>query len=131
MVAKKKQKISAGYADLSLKFKKSNMFVTIVDSDTGKPYYTTSVGANGFKGKKKVAPFAANQTINTAINYLTRDLGVKNVKLLKVSGINNTREGVLSICKDSVSSLALKIDSIEEATPIPHGGVRLRKRRKI
>jgi small subunit ribosomal protein S11 len=85
----------------------------------------TSAGSIGFKGSKKSTPYAAQKTMEELVRRM-RDLGVTEVDVL-VKGVGTGRESAIR----SLSSSPIAIKSIRDITPIPHGGVRPKKPRRV
>ena len=102
----------------------NNTLITIADT-SGNVVTWASAGKAGFKGSKKSTPFAAT----VAAEQCGKDavaLGVKRVSV-RVQGPGSGRESAIT----AMQSAGLRIQSIEDATPIPHNGCRPAKRRRV
>jgi len=102
----------------------NNTIITITDMN-GEVLCWGSAGAAGFKGARKSTPFAAqraaDQVASTAKKYGVSELEVK------VKGPGSGRESAISALQAS----GLRIQSIEDITPLPHNGCRPPKRRRV
>ncbi|ADR24640.1 30S ribosomal protein S11 [Mycoplasma leachii PG50] len=119
--AKKKIKknIPKGIAHIHSTF--NNTIVTVSD-EKGNVLSWSSAGAIGFKGSKKSTPYAA-QLISEAAAKGAMDNGVKTVSV-EVKGPGPGRDAAIR----ALQMAGLEITSIKDTTPIPHNGVRPRKR---
>ena len=119
--AKKKLKknIPKGIAHIHSTF--NNTIVTVSD-EKGNVLSWSSAGAIGFKGSKKSTPYAA-QLISEAAAKGAMDNGVKTVSV-EVKGPGPGRDAAIR----ALQMAGLEITSIKDTTPIPHNGVRPRKR---
>ncbi|QIN50826.1 30S ribosomal protein S11 [Mycoplasma capricolum subsp. capripneumoniae] len=119
--AKKKIKknIPKGIAHIHSTF--NNTIVTVSD-EKGNVLSWSSAGAIGFKGSKKSTPYAA-QLISEAAAKGAMDNGVKIVSV-EVKGPGPGRDAAIR----ALQMAGLEITSIKDTTPIPHNGVRPRKR---
>jgi len=102
----------------------NNTLVTVANR-YGEVITFSSAGKCGFKGTKKGTPYAAAVAAETAAN-IAKKYGVKSVKVyLKGAGFG--RETALR----ALAAAGLEIEEIIEATPIPHGGCRPPKPRRV
>ncbi|MBK81918.1 MAG: 30S ribosomal protein S11 [Gammaproteobacteria bacterium] len=124
MAERKKQKrvVTEGIAHIHASF--NNTIITITDRQGNALCWATS-GGSGFRGSRKSTPFAAQvaseRASNTAIEY-----GMKNVDVF-VKGPGPGRESAVR----ALNNAGLRINSISDATPIPHNGCRPPKRRRV
>ena len=124
MAERKKQKrvVTDGIAHIHASF--NNTIITITDRQGNALCWATS-GGSGFRGSRKSTPFAAQvaseRASNTAIEY-----GMKNVDVF-VKGPGPGRESAVR----ALNNAGLRINSISDATPIPHNGCRPPKRRRV
>ena len=79
----------------------------------------------GFKGSRKSTPYAAQMAAEDA-GKKAQDHGVKVLEVM-VKGPGSGRESALR----ALSSVGFQITSIRDVTPIPHNGVRPRKKRRV
>lgn len=102
----------------------NNTLVTITD-ENGNALFWGSAGASGFKGARKATPFAAI----TAMENIARKaqvLGLREVEVF-IKGPGSGRDAALRALK----SVGLQITMIADVTPIPHNGVRPKKKRRV
>ena len=79
----------------------------------------------GFKGSRKSTPYAAQIAAEDAAKK-AQEHGMKNVKVI-VKGPGSGRETALR----SLQTVGFTISSVRDVTPVPHNGVRPRKRRRV
>lgn len=102
----------------------NNTLVTITDSN-GNTICWGSAGSAGFKGARKSTPFAAT----TAVEMVARraqNAGIREVEVY-IKGPGAGRDAALRALK----SAGLQISLIADLTPIPHNGVRPKKKRRV
>ncbi|MCL2521692.1 MAG: 30S ribosomal protein S11 [Erysipelotrichales bacterium] len=116
---KVKKNIPVGIAHIHSTF--NNTIVTITDLD-GNAIVWCSAGALGFKGSKKSTPFAAQMTSEAAARNAIEH-GVSKVEVI-VKGPGQGREAAIR----SIQATGLEIQTIKDATPVPHNGCRPPKR---
>jgi small subunit ribosomal protein S11 len=121
-VKKVKKNITNGVVHVNCTF--NNTFVTITD-DQGNAISSTSAGMMGFKGSRKSTPYAAQLTAEDA-GRKAQEHGMKEV-VIEVKGPGSGRESALR----AISMVGLSVRSIKDITPVPHNGVKPRKRRRI
>lgn len=120
---KKKERVeSEGQAHILATF--NNTIVTLTDN-YGNVIAWASAGRIGFKGARKSTPFAAQLAAQNAAKE-AMDLGLKKVHIL-VKGPGAGREAAIR----SLQATGLEVISIKDVTPIPHGGCRPPKRRRV
>jgi small subunit ribosomal protein S11 len=109
----------------------NNTIVTITDMNGDTLCWASagSVPAAGgdkkFSGARKSTPFAAQR----AAQYVAHEAkkhGVVEVEV-RVKGPGAGRESAIT----ALQSAGLRIQSIEDVTPLPHNGCRPRKRRRV
>lgn len=123
-VAKKKIRKNIARAVVHIKATFNNTLITITDPD-GDTICSSSAGCVGFKGSRKSTPFAAQQAAMRCANAAMRN-GVREVEI-RVKGPGSGRESAIS----ALQQAGLRIDSIEDVTPLPHNGCRPPKRRRV
>lgn len=84
-----------------------------------------SAGMIGFKGSKKSTPYAAQKTMEELIRRM-KDYGVTEVDVF-IAGVGTGRESAIR----SLTSSPIAVKSIRDRTPMPHGGVRPKKPRRV
>ncbi|AAT75505.1 MULTISPECIES: 30S ribosomal protein S11 [Mesoplasma] len=114
-----KKNIPKGIAHIHSTF--NNTIVTISD-EKGNVLSWSSAGAIGFKGSKKSTPYAA-QMISEAAAKGAMDQGVKSVQV-EVKGPGPGRDAAVR----ALTIVGMEVTSIKDCTPIPHNGVRPKKR---
>ena len=121
---KKKQKKVDAYGIVHVKSTFNNTIITITDRE-GAVVAWCSPGKIGYKGSRKSTPFAAQQ----AAQAVARDvlaMGMKKVEAW-IKGPGTGREAAIR----SLRAAGLEVSGIKDCTPIPHNGVRQKKRRRI
>jgi small subunit ribosomal protein S11 len=96
-----------------------------VTDQQGNTVTWSSAGAVGFKGGRKSTPFAARLAMEKALKS-AMDMGIREVDLI-VKGPGPGRESAIR----AVSATEIKVNSIEDVTPVPHNGCRPPKRRRV
>jgi len=102
----------------------NNIMMTATDNQ-GDVVAWTSSGHLQFKGPKKATPFAAAR-VSEALVQKIRKLGMNEFHVF-IKGVGAGREAALR----SLISQGLNIVSIKDITPVPHGGVRPPKVRRV
>jgi small subunit ribosomal protein S11 len=82
-------------------------------------------GEKKFSGARKSTPFAAQRAAQY-VAHEARKHGVVEVEV-KVKGPGAGRESAIT----ALQAAGLRIQSIEDVTPIPHNGCRPRKKRRV
>ncbi|KKS33248.1 MAG: 30S ribosomal protein S11 [Candidatus Amesbacteria bacterium GW2011_GWA2_42_12] len=102
----------------------NNTLVSITDT-TGNVVAWGSAGSAGFKGARRSTPFAAT----TAVDTVARKAMAKGIREVEVflKGPGSGRDAALRALK----SAGMKMNLIADVTPVPHNGVRLKKRRRV
>jgi len=117
-----KKHVVDGIAHIHATF--NNTIVTITDRQ-GNALSWATAGGCGFRGSRKSTPFAAQIAAERA-GTAAQEFGLKNLDV-KVRGPGPGRESAVR----SLNNVGLKINSIEDVTPIPHNGVRAPKKRRV
>lgn len=102
----------------------NNTLVTLTD-EHGNALYWGSSGLVGFKGARRATPYAAT----TAVEGVARkalDAGMREVEVY-IKGPGAGRDAALRALK----AIGLGITLIADVTPIPHNGVRPKKKRRV
>ncbi len=102
----------------------NNTIVTITDL-TGNTVCWGSSGMVGFKGARKATPYAATSAVETVARK-AQEVGMKSVNVY-IKGPGAGRDAALRALK----SVGMGIDLIADVTPIPHNGVRAKKKRRV
>jgi small subunit ribosomal protein S11 len=120
----KKSKVKVARGRIYVQSTYNNTIITITDLN-GNVVGWGSSGRTGFKGSKKSTPYAAQKTMEEALHRL-KDVGLSEVDVF-VKGVGTGRESAVRALQGS----GLTILSIKDQTPIPHGGVRPKKARRV
>lgn len=130
-VAKRTGKRNIAKAIAHIKATFNNTLITITDTggDTICWASSGSTPMSGsekkFTGARKSTPFAAQRAAQYAANEAKRH-GVIEIDV-RVKGPGAGRESAIT----ALQAAGLKIQSIEDVTPLPHNGCRPRKRRRV
>ncbi|MBL7078244.1 30S ribosomal protein S11 [Candidatus Shapirobacteria bacterium] len=122
---KKETRFFSGEGRVYISASFNNTLVTITD-EKSRPLAWTSCGRLGFKGTRKSTPYAANSTLEAAIE-LIKKLGIKRVEVY-IKGPGPGRDSALKILG---AGREIDLLSISDVTPIPHNGPRPPKRRRV
>lgn len=120
--AKARRKVKEGRVYIQATY--NNTIVTVTDQ-YGNVLVWSSAGRAGFAGARKATPFAAQQVVAQLLEQL-QPVGMEDVKVY-VKGIGSARESAVR----ALSAGGLNITAIRDLTPIPHNGVRPKKRRRV
>lgn len=124
MKAKKQGKvIEKGRVYISSTF--NNTIVTITDEGGNSLGWGTS-GSVGFKGTRKSTPFAAMSAADQIVRKVVGNHGMRSVEVF-IKGPGSGRDAALRALK----SAGLTISMIADLTPMPHNGVRPKKKRRV
>lgn len=119
---RERKNISSGVAHVNASF--NNTMITISDAQ-GNAISWSSAGSQGFKGSRKSTPYAAQVAAEDA-GRKAQEHGVKTLEV-EVKGPGSGRESALR----ALQAVGFTITSIRDVSPIPHNGVRPRKRRRV
>jgi small subunit ribosomal protein S11 len=119
---KVRKNVADGIAHVHASF--NNTIITITDRQGNALSWATS-GGQGFKGSRKSTPFAAQVAAESA-GRVAQDQGIKNLEV-RIKGPGPGRESAVR----ALNNLGIKIQLIEDVTPVPHNGCRPPKRRRI
>lgn len=117
-----KIKITEGKIYISATYNNTN--ITLTDM-SGNVLNWTTAGRVGFKGARKSTPYAASK-VAEALADLAKKIGIEKIQVL-IKGVGSGRESALR----SLATHGLNITSIKDVTPVPHGGVRPVKPRRV
>ena len=119
---KARRSVSRGIAHVKATF--NNTMITITDTN-GETLAWASAGTVGFKGTRKSTPFAAQRAAER-VAQAARKFGLKEVEV-RVKGPGPGRESAIT----AMQAAGLRIQTIEDVTPLPHNGCRPRKKRRV
>lgn len=120
----KKQGLFSEQAKVFITATFNNTLVTFVDA-SGHTLVSGSAGRSGFRGTRKATPYAAITTVDR-VARLAYERGVREVEVY-IKGPGPGRDGALRALRAAGLSMSL----IADITPIPHNGVRPKKRRRV
>lgn len=103
----------------------NNTLITITDCSGGVIGWSSS-GNVGYKGTRKSTPFAATTAADQVAKKAITNRGLKSVEVY-IKGPGAGREAALRALK----SAGLIITMIADVTPMPHNGVRPKKKRRV
>lgn len=103
----------------------NNSVVTFTD-EKGNTVGWGSAGSVGFKGTRKSTPFAATTAVDQVAKKVIANYGLKSVEVF-IKGPGAGRDAALRALK----SAGLNISMIADVTPMPHNGVRPKKKRRV
>ncbi|TSC60789.1 MAG: small subunit ribosomal protein S11 [Candidatus Peregrinibacteria bacterium Greene0416_62] len=121
---RKKVKRSVPVARVCIHASENNTIVTFTDLAGGVLCWS-SAGCAGFKGTRKSTPYAAKVAAEAAA-VKALPFGVQSVAV-EIKGLGPGREQAIR----GLQSAGLNLDAIVDVTPIPHGGCRKRRRRRV
>jgi len=119
---RERKNITSGVAHVNSSF--NNTVITITDAQ-GNAIAWSSAGGMGFKGSRKSTPYAAQMAAEDA-GRKAQEHGMRVLEI-NVKGPGSGRESALR----ALQSVGFQITSIRDVTPIPHNGVRPRKKRPV
>lgn len=102
----------------------NNTLVTITD-EKGDVIAWSSSGLVGFKGARKATPFAASTSVE-AVAKKAQENGLRQVEVY-IKGPGAGRDAALR----ALRAIGIDISLIADVTPIPHNGVRPKKKRRV
>ncbi|MDZ7726342.1 MAG: 30S ribosomal protein S11 [Candidatus Campbellbacteria bacterium] len=102
----------------------NNTKLLLTDKEGGALVWSTA-GALGFSGARKATPYAAAK-VGELLAESAENMGMKEVDIV-VKGVGAGRESSIR----SFASKGVKIGSIKDDTPIPHGGPRPPRPRRV
>lgn len=114
--------VSAGRVYVTASF--NNTIVTLTDLN-GNTLGWSSSGEVGFKGARRATPFAAISAMEK-VGSKAKEIGVSQVEVY-VKGPGSGRDAAIR----ALRSTGLNINMIADVTPVPFGGVRAKKKRRV
>lgn len=117
-----KRKVSSGILFIQSTY--NNTLMTLTD-EKGNTLLWGSSGTVGFKGTKKSTPFAASKAAEILADK-AKMMGITNVGVV-VKGVGAGRESGIR----TFAAKGIEILFIRDVTPVPHGGVKPRKPRRV
>jgi small subunit ribosomal protein S11 len=123
VIKKIRRKLSLAKIYINAAF--NNTIITLADPNGQVLAWSTS-GKMGFKGSRKSTPFASQKAVEEILEKLN-ETGATAVDII-VKGVGSGRDQAIRTISANQS---LEIQSIHDVTPVPHGGVRPKKRRRV
>lgn len=123
-IRRKRVKRLVPHARVCIHTSENNTIVTFTDPE-GSTLGWASAGSSGFEGTRKSTPYAAKVAAETASQKVA-SYGIESV-MVEVKGIGPGREQAIR----GLQSSGLNLDAIVDVTPIPHGGCRPARRRRV
>lgn len=124
-----KRNVAKGVAHIKATFNNTIITITDTNGDTLCWASAGSVPAAGgdkkFVGARKSTPFAAQRAAQFCANEAKKH-GVIEIEV-RVKGPGAGRESAIT----ALQAAGMRIQSIEDVTPLPHNGCRPRKRRRV
>ena len=102
----------------------NNTIITLTD-EKGNTLGWGSSGSVGFKGTRKSTPFAATSAVDQVVKKVMMKNRLRSVEVY-IKGPGSGRDAALRALK----SAGLTISMIADVTPMPHNGVRPKKKRR-
>ena len=119
---KQRRSVPAGQMHVQATF--NNTIVTFADKK-GNVLSASSAGACGFRGSKKGTAYAAQVAAEKAAEAAKSGYGLNAVDVF-VKGVGLGRDAAIR----ALGNFNINVDSINDVTGVPHGGVRPRKARR-
>ncbi|MBL8014941.1 MAG: 30S ribosomal protein S11 [Candidatus Doudnabacteria bacterium] len=117
---KKKAKVASPKVKVVVNSSFNNTIVSVTDY-SGAVIATSSAGQVGFSGSRKSTAYAASKAGEDAARKAAK-LGAQEAIII-VKGVGEGRQSAIK----GVRSAGLRITSLSDYTPIPHGGCKPRK----
>lgn len=102
----------------------NNTIVTLTDME-GNTLAWASSGSSGFEGTRKSTPYSAKVAAENAVTKAA-SFGIESVQV-EIHGLGPGREQAIR----GLQGAGLNLDAIIDVTPIPHGGCRPPRRRRV
>jgi len=119
---RKKRAVVKGRVNVLATF--NNTIITVAD-EQGQVLSSASAGSSGFRGSKKGTAYAAQVAAEKAIGEAKQNFGFEKAQVY-VRGIGMGREAAIR----TLINQRIQVESIQDVTGIPHGGVRKRKAKR-
>ena len=123
MKTKKVRAVEKGRIYIAATF--NNTLITVTD-DKGNTLGWGSAGNVGFKGTRKSTPFAATTAVDQVVKKVIAATGLRSVEVF-MKGPGAGRDAALRALKNA----GLSVTMIADVTPMPHNGVRPKKKRRV
>ncbi len=117
---RERRNVLHGQAHITASF--NNTIINITDLE-GNTLVWTSGGTVGFKGSRKSTPYAAQVAAEQAARR-AGEWGMRKIDVI-VRGSGSGRDTAIR----TLQTMGMEVTGIRDVTPIPHNGVRQKKRR--
>lgn len=117
-----KRRLEKGILHIEATFNNTKAILT---DEKGNTVISSSAGALGFSGARKSTPYAAAK-VGELLGEKGLLVGLKEASVI-IRGVGAGRESVLR----AFSGKGIQINSIKDATPVPHNGPRPPKPRRV
>ena len=124
-VAKKKSRRSVPLGQVHIQATFNNTIISFTDPK-GNILVASSAGACGFRGSKKGTAYAAQVATDKAAEAAKSQFGVTKIDVF-VKGVGQGRDAAIR----TLSNHNMIIESINDRTGVPHGGVRPKRERRV
>ena len=122
---RKKVKRAIPRARVCIHAGENNTIVSFTDLD-GNVLGWASAGSSGFEGTRKSTPYAAKVAAENASLKVAQTYGIESVRV-EMKGIGPGREQSIR----GLQAAGLNLEAIVDVTPIPHGGCRRSRKRRV
>ena len=119
---KAKRTVSNGKAYIQASFNNTLVYITDLEGNT---LGWATAGGQGFKGSRKSTPYAAQVAAKTAAQTVKDMYGMRFVDIV-IKGPGPGREAAARAVAE-----VFKVNSISDATGVPHNGCRAEKERRV
>jgi small subunit ribosomal protein S11 len=123
-VRKKKIKRTVPRARVCIHAGENNTIITFTDLE-GNKLAGVSCGGAGFKGTRKSTPYAAKVAAEQ-VTEKVQQYGIESVQV-EVKGLGPGREQAIR----GLQAGGFNLDAIIDVTPVPHGGCRPPRKRRV
>ena len=120
---KQRRVVPAGQMHVQATF--NNTIVSFADKK-GNVIAASSAGACGFRGSKKGTAYAAQIAAEKAVEDAKQRFGLSKVNVF-IKGVGLGRDAAVRV----LISANIAVESIQDVTGVPHGGVRPKKARRV
>lgn len=120
---KAKRTVASGQVHVQATF--NNTIISFTDNQ-GAVLSSSSAGACGFRGSKKGTAYAAQVAAERAGQTAKQQYGLTTAVVF-IKGIGLGRDAAVR----ALGQLDIHVESIQDVTGVPHGGVRPRKARSV
>lgn len=125
VVKRKKNKRTVASGQVRVLSTFNNTIITFTDN-SGNVLASCSAGACGFRGSKKGTAYAAQVAAERAGQIAKQQYGFSRAEVI-IKGIGLGRDAAVR----ALTGLDIYVESIKDATGVPHGGVRPSKARRV